>query len=70
MTPGAPPVKLLSETVMRGVPSSEKVIVVPVAVSSSVVPADRAPLLYVAPSWVQVSEMRLNSISTGLPLFQ
>ena len=43
----------------------------PTAVTFSWVPAASGPLLYVLPSWVQVlPPLRLNSCSSGLPLFQ
>jgi hypothetical protein len=45
MTPGAPPVRLLSVTVMRATPSCRKEMVEPTAISFSWVPAGSGPLL-------------------------
>ena len=67
---GAPPVKLVSVAVMRTTPFSEKESVEPVTVRFNWVPAASAPDWYEAPSWVQLPLIRLNSINSGLPLFQ
>src|SRR6185312_15690049 len=69
--PGAPPVNVLSVTEIRLTPFCQNEIVLPTAATSSCVPAASGPLLYVPPSCVQLLvPVRLNSCSTGLPLFQ
>ena len=45
MMPGAPPVKLLSETAIRSTPSCKNEILEPTAISFSFVPAASGPLL-------------------------
>ena len=60
----------LSVTEMRFTPLARKDTVLPTAVSCSCVPAASGPELYVLPSCAQPPPDRLNSISTGLPLFQ
>ena len=67
ITPGAPPIKLVSLAVMRTTPFWENVSVGPDTASVSWVPAARASDWYAAPSWVQLPSIRLNSISSGLP---
>ena len=42
----------------------------PTAVSSSWVPAASGAVLYMLLIWAQLPPDRLNSISSGLPLFQ
>jgi hypothetical protein len=70
MMPGAPPVTLVSVTVMTAEPLSRNEIVDPVAVSLSVVPAASALTGCDVPSWVKLPDVRLYSISRGDPLFQ
>ena len=55
---------------MRTTPPAEKESVEPVTVRFNWVPAASAPDWYEAPSWVQLPLIRLNSINSGLPLFQ
>ena len=68
--PGAPPLRLLSETTIRSTPSCKNEILEPTALSFSRVPAASGPLLYEPPSWIQVPALRLYNLSTGLPPFQ
>ena len=70
MMPGAPPVRLVSVTVMTGEPLRRNEIVEPVAVSLSVAPAASSLVEYDEPSWVQLPEVRLYSRSWGDPPFQ
>ena len=69
MIPGAPPVSVLSVTVILVTPFCSTEIVLPTAATCTNVPAASTPLLY-APSWDQAPPVRLNSISSGLPEFQ
>ena len=59
MIPGAPPVMLLSVTLIRTTPFWRNEIVEPTAVSCNCVPAASAPQLYELPSCVQVPALRL-----------
>ena len=70
ITAGAPPVKLVSVAVMRTTPFWENESVEPETERFNWVPAASAPWNEDAPSWVQLPPIRLNSISSGLPLFQ
>ena len=70
MIPGAPPVMLLSVTLIRATPFCRNEIVEPTAVSCSCVPAANGPLLYELPSWIQVPALRLYSRNCWVPLFQ
>ena len=70
MIPGAPPVRLLSETAIRSTPSCWNEILEPTATSFNCVPAANGPQLYEFPSWIQVPALRVYNLSCGLPLFQ
>ena len=63
MIPGAPPVMLVSVTLIRVTPFCRKEIVDPTAVSCSCVPAASGPELYELPSWIQVPALRAYSRS-------
>jgi hypothetical protein len=70
MIPGAPPVMLESETVIRATPFSRNEIVEPTADNCNCVPAANAPELYELPSWIHDPALRLYRRNCWLPLFQ
>ena len=70
MIPGAPPVMLLSVTLIRAAPFTRNEIVEPTAVSCNCVPAANGPESYELPSCVQEPAARSYTRSCGLPLFQ
>ena len=70
MIPGAPPLMLLSVTLIRATPFCRNEIVEPTAVNCNCVPAANGPQLYELPSCTQVPALRLYTRSCWLPLFQ
>ena len=70
MIPGAPPLRLVSVTVIRGTPFCRNEIVEPTALSFSVRPGGQRPGIVGAAELGPVAALRLNSRSSGLPLFQ
>src|SRR5579862_6808329 len=69
MTPGAPPVRVVSVALMATAPLTRNDSVEPLAVSVRVVPAASGLVATVEPSPVQLPLVRLNSMSWGLPPF-